>query len=154
MTILGVRLMQISRKSEYAIHSLMILAVHSDSEISVDELAMMQKISRTYLAKVMQKMAKAGLVHSNKGFQGGYTLRLSPKEITLAKVVSIFEDQDHFYQCLQQERDCQLEANCIIHRTFAKAYLGMIAELEQVKIADLLIEMTSRNKESLQESTA
>lgn len=146
--------MQISRKSEYAIHSLMILAVHSNSEISVDELATMQKISRTYLAKVMQKLAKAGLVHSNKGFRGGYTLKLSPKEITLAKVVSIFENQDQFYQCLQQERNCQLNANCIIHQTFAKAYQELIAQLEQVKIADLLMEMAHQNKDSLQESTA
>ncbi|AZR73828.1 hypothetical protein BBF96_10780 [Anoxybacter fermentans] len=130
--------MQISRKSEYAIHSLIILAFHYGEEMSVDELAEMQDISLTYLAKVMQKLSKAGFVESSKGFKGGYRLALPPQDISLAQVVALFEKEDQFYQCMDKERDCKMGKNCIIHRVFHKAYQGMIAELEKIRIADLL----------------
>lgn len=134
--------MQISRKSEYAIHSLMILAYNRGQEMSVDELAAMQEISRTYLAKVMQKMAGAGLVQSSKGFNGGYTLVTLPADISLGQIVALFEDKAHFYDCLHAERGCQLEKKCLIHRSFRQAYNRMLAELEQIRLADLLGKMT------------
>lgn len=130
--------MQISRKSEYAIHSLMILAFNLGEEMSVDELAMMQEISRTYLAKVMQKLAGAGLVQSNKGFKGGYSLTIPPDQITFAQIVAIFETAEDFYDCLHQERKCQMEKNCLIHKSFQKAYKMMMSELNKVYISDLL----------------
>ena len=51
--------MKTSRKTDYAIHSLMLLA-KKEKEMSVTELAEKQNISRTYLAKVMQKLSNAG----------------------------------------------------------------------------------------------
>lgn len=135
--------MQISRKCEYAIHSLMILAIHSKVELSVEELAEMQGISRTYLAKVMQKLSKAGLVESSKGFKGGYQLTITPGQITLDQVVETFEREDNFYQCMKDERDCQLEPNCLIHASFRQAYGKMLQELKKVRISDLLLSMTN-----------
>lgn len=134
--------MQISRKSEYAIHSLMILAFNCGQELSVDELAAMQEISRTYLAKVMQKMAGAGLVQSSKGFNGGYTLAVQPTEISLARIVALFEEEATFYDCMDVERGCPFGKRCLIHYAFHKAYTSMLAELERVHLADLLGGMT------------
>lgn len=133
--------MQISRKSEYAIHSLMILAYNQGQEMSVDELAAMQEISRTYLAKVMQKMAGQGIVQSSKGFKGGYSLVLRPQEITLGQVVALFEGEESFYDCVDSERGCQLGKKCVIHRAFRNAYQEMIAELEKIRLYDLLTGM-------------
>ncbi|MCK4260249.1 MAG: Rrf2 family transcriptional regulator [Halanaerobiales bacterium] len=140
--------MQISLKSEYAIHSLMILALYQGEEISVDELAMMQQISQTYLAKVMQKLANTNLVQSSKGFKGGYTLNLSPHEITLAKVVTLFEKEEQFYDCKDQERSCLQQKNCTLHKTFQQAYKAMIRELEKVCINDLLSGFLCPTKET------
>ncbi len=130
--------MQISRKSEYAIHSLMILAFNNGEEMSVEELASMQEISRTYLAKVMQKLAGAELVQSSKGFKGGYSLATSPEEISFAQIVALFEEEDQFYNCMDTKRGCQFGKNCLIHQAFQKAYLSMLAELQKVHISDLL----------------
>ena len=106
--------------------------------MSVDELAMMQEISRTYLAKVMQKLAGAGLVQSNKGFKGGYSLTIPPDQITFAQIVQIFETAEDFYDCLHLERKCQMKKNCLIHKSFLKAYRVMINELNKVYISDLV----------------
>ena len=139
--------MQISRRSEYAIHSMMILAFHAGQEMSVDELAMMQEISRTYLAKVMQKLANAGLVQSSKGFNGGYWLAIRPEELTLREIVTVFEEEENFFDCLDQERNCQLRPRCVIHRTFSKAYTVMMAELDKIRLADLLVSFTQKDSE-------
>lgn len=136
--------MQISRKSEYAIHSLMILAYNFGQEMSVDELAMMQEISRTYLAKVMQKLAGAGLVQSSKGFNGGYCLAYPPEEISLGKIVAVFEERRQFYDCLDKERQCTLRAGCAVHQSFDKAYSRMMAELERTRLADLLVSVVQK----------
>ena len=130
--------MQISRKSEYAIHSLMILAFNHGEEMSVDELATAQDISRTYLAKVMQKLSGAGLVRASKGFKGGYSLAVSSNKISLATVVALFEEDKKFYDCKNLKRGCQLNKNCLINYAFQNAYQKMLAELDKLHISDLL----------------
>jgi len=64
--------MKTSRKTDYAVHALMILARNLKQELSVKELADLENVSSSYLAKVMQKLAAAGIVSSAEGKKGGY----------------------------------------------------------------------------------
>ncbi|KXS45501.1 MAG: Uncharacterized protein AWL62_2966, partial [Halanaerobium sp. T82-1] len=49
--------MKTSRKTDYAVHALMILARNKGQELSVKELADLENVSSSYLAKVMQKLS-------------------------------------------------------------------------------------------------
>lgn len=129
--------MQFSQKTEYALHSLLYLACKQEV-ILVDKIAAEQNISKSYLAKVMQKLSNAGLVKSYVGASGGYTLAKSAAEISFADVVRIFETEEQVLDCLDQERNCPAGPSCKILTTLNDAYQEMIDRLEETTIQDLV----------------
>jgi len=129
--------MQTSLKTDYAIHSLMLLA-KTGKAISVTDLAEKQNISRTYLAKVMQKLSNAGIVKSSEGKAGGYQLSKPPAEIKLSEIVKITEDGINIFECVDDKRNCEIKDNCKIHYVFKKSYQSMLKELEKTSIKDII----------------
>lgn len=131
--------MKLSQKTEYALHSLLYLAYRSPDVILVDEIAADQNISKSYLAKVMQKLSKAGLVKSYVGAGGGYDLAKDPAEITFADVMRIFESEEYVLDCLAEKRGCTKKSSyCEMLTAIDDAYQTMLEELEETSIADIL----------------
>jgi Rrf2 family protein len=128
--------MQLSQKTEYAVHSLLYLTYKKQVTL-VDEIAQHLKASQSYLAKVMQRLSKAGLVKSYVGAGGGYILAKQPEEITFADVARIFEEETQVLDCLAEARDCDARPDCKILHVFNDAYQKMMEELEMTTIADL-----------------
>jgi len=130
--------MKTSRKTDYGIHALMILAKKDGEELSVNEIAEIENVSASYLAKVMQDLSNHNIVSSSEGKQGGYTLNLPPEEITLAQVTDIFETDKGVFDCVDDLHGCKIRDRCKIHAVFWEAYQKMLAELEKTTIADIL----------------
>ncbi|OPX93583.1 MAG: HTH-type transcriptional repressor NsrR [Pelotomaculum sp. PtaB.Bin104] len=131
--------MHFTRRSEYAVHSLFYLALRSaDEPVLLQELAADQHLSPSYLAKVMQRLAGAGLVRAYVGGNGGYTLARSAREITFADAVRAVEGQAGLFNCLQQQRRCIAGPGCEIQKVFQEAEQEMMHRLEQTTIQDLV----------------
>ncbi|PTX17713.1 Rrf2 family protein [Halanaerobium congolense] len=130
--------MKTSRKTDYAVHALMILARNKGQELSVKELADLENVSSSYLAKVMQKLSTAGIVSSSEGKKGGYTLAKDADKINLAQIMQIFEAKDNIFECVDNIHGCSIIDRCKIHRVFGRAYQKMLAELEQITIKDII----------------
>lgn len=130
--------MKTSKKTDYAIHALIILASHKNKELSVKELAEIENVSPSYLAKVMQKLSNAGIVYSNEGKKGGYSLHKDPKKIDLASVVKILEEDKNLFDCVNEVHGCKIRDHCKIHFVFFKAYQKMLDELSKTTIKDVL----------------
>ncbi|TBH20054.1 RrF2 family transcriptional regulator [Thermus thermamylovorans] len=73
------------REESYALHALLLLA--EEPGLGAAEIARKLKAPPAFLAKVLSKLTKAGLVESRMGRAGGVWLRLPPEEITLLKVM-------------------------------------------------------------------
>lgn len=129
--------MKTSIKTDYAIHSLMLLA-KNNNEMSVNELAKNQDISKSYLAKVMQKLSNADIVQSTEGKSGGYKLTRPPEKINLSEVVKIMEGKINVFECLDDKRNCEIKERCKIHFAFKNSYQQMLKELEKTSIKDIL----------------
>lgn len=130
--------MKTSRKTDYAVHALMILARNKSQELSVNELADLENVSSSYLAKVMQKLSAAGIVSSAEGKKGGYTLANDAEKINFAQIMKLFEAQENVFECVDDIHGCSIKDRCKIHRVFGRAYQKMLAELEQTTIKDIL----------------
>jgi len=130
--------MKTSRKTDYAVHALMILARNKGQELSVKELADLENVSSSYLAKVMQKLSAAGIVSSAEGKRGGYTLANNADNINLAQIIELFEATDNVFDCVDDVHGCSIKDRCKIHRVFGRAYQKMLAELEQTTIKDII----------------
>ncbi|MDO8730397.1 MAG: Rrf2 family transcriptional regulator [Candidatus Omnitrophota bacterium] len=80
--------MKITAQEEYGLRCLLQLAqADRETGLSVKEIASKEGISPAYVEKLLRLMAKAGLIHSVRGVNGGYRLDRKPTELSLRDVV-------------------------------------------------------------------
>lgn len=84
--------MRISTKTKYGVKAMYEMAKDdSDTPIPVKEIALRQGLSEHYLEQLIGHLRKAGLVKSQRGARGGYFLAKSPREITVADIVTALD---------------------------------------------------------------
>src|SRR6476660_7543101 len=82
---------RLSKKSDYGLIALKHLAQHHDESVSAREIAAQYHIPPELLAKVLQKLARKGLLVSQHGTNGGYVLARDPARIAIVDVVEALE---------------------------------------------------------------
>ncbi len=113
----------------------MLLAREPGKAESADSLAEVTKVPRRYLHKVLQDLVRHGLVRSQPGPGGGYSLAGDEKEMTILDVVNAVAP-------LERIRECPLGLTshttlCPLHKELDKAYANTEAALSRVTIAQL-----------------
>lgn len=106
-----------SKTCIYGIRAVIYLAVHSGEtkRIGVSDLANELGVPRHFLAKVLQKLGKEGLISSSKGPGGGFFLSNDQQEFTLAQVVTCLDGEDVFTRCVLGFESCSNENPCPLH---------------------------------------
>lgn len=107
--------MQITRQADYAVRCVLYLSKESDRMASVGEIAKHMRIPRSFLAKILQGLVKAGLVKSSRGVNGGFQLARRPKELNLLDVVEAIEGPVAMNRCAIDKRLCSLINTCAVH---------------------------------------
>ena len=85
--------MWVSRRTDYATRAVLVLAIADGGPLTLGELAEQTEAPRSVLEQVMPTLRTAGLVRSVRGPSGGYRLNRPPDEITLERVVRLFQGQ-------------------------------------------------------------
>jgi Rrf2 family nitric oxide-sensitive transcriptional repressor len=80
-----------SQTVEYALRAMVQLGADAPTASTTKEIAAKTKVPSAYLAKVLQSMRRAGLIHSRRGVGGGVSLAKSPQEINLLDVIDAVE---------------------------------------------------------------
>ncbi len=88
--------MKVSSKIQYAIMALLDLAYHYRLQdwVSLRDIARRRNISVKYLENIMLQLRRAGYVISRRGMGGGFALAKSPRQVTLAEIILLIEDQE------------------------------------------------------------
>ena len=104
----------LSQTSRYALLAVVCLGTEKDRPMTVQRIAERTKAPTGYLSKVMQLLTKAGLVRSQRGLNGGFTLLLDPDDITLYDIVNAIDPIQFSKTCpLNLESTCAAKgANC------------------------------------------
>ncbi|MCR6104999.1 RrF2 family transcriptional regulator [Salipaludibacillus agaradhaerens] len=125
--------MKYSKATDYALHTMLFLAVATPNKfVGVQELADRQKVSPTYLSKILTKLAKSGMIESVSGANGGYRLKRNWEEISFLDVIHAIEGTASLF-------DCNLNhgSECLIQKVMVSAEENMEDYLKEQKIADL-----------------
>jgi len=123
--------MQLTRQSDYAIRLLMALARQPANRPLPARMAAEQLgVPEDFLHKTIQVLARAGLVATQKGPQGGVRLTGIPEEITLAQVITAVEGPLAINPCLRQSLYCPRQEGCA-----ARKFLGRLQQLIQTELA-------------------
>ena len=105
--------LRISNAASLALHAMVLLAVNEDQVLSTREIAAALQISQAHLSKVLQRLAKAGLVGSTCGPAGGFKLRKPGEQISLLEVYQAIEGPLSPTNCLLGTPICSGE-KCIL----------------------------------------
>src|SRR5574344_516087 len=98
--------MLLTKKSEYALLSLISISKHQEP-VNVDILSKELEISKSFLAKIMQNLAKAELVISHRGVNGGFVLNKPIDELTVLEIVVAAEEKSPMvFECSDSLNSC------------------------------------------------
>jgi Rrf2 family protein len=127
--------MNLGQTEDYAVRALVDLALHPDARIR--EIAERTSVPGPHLAKVIQTLARAGLVETTRGRTGGVRLARGPEEIDLRQVVEAMQGPLCFLRCPRRGDGCPLNPDCSVYRLWKGLQGGMEESLAGVRIADL-----------------
>jgi Rrf2 family protein len=134
--------MQVTASSGYAIHGLGYLAWKKARKvIFLSEIAEYFAIPNSYLAKVFQALAHAGLVVSYRGAKGGYALSREASNITFREVIEVFEGPVSEV-CSLNSGPCTKRMRCTVSRRLADAQRSFLEALSKYTIDDIAQELS------------
>ncbi len=129
--------MRISRSLDYAIRALVYLGIYQTGDLH--HIAQSIRVSQPYLAKVMHRLVRKGLVRSTVGREGGYVLRKRPQDITVREVFEAVEGEFHLFDCYFGTEECYfISQNCTQLRFWNQLQQVILKALESTTLADLL----------------
>ena len=131
--------MLLTKKSEYALLSLISIAKSSEPK-NVDELSRELNISKSFLAKIMQNLAKQNLVISHRGVNGGFALNKSWENITILEIVVAAEEKTpSVFECSPSPDNCtnQVAMLCTIWPLLNNLQLKINDFLEKLTLKDI-----------------
>jgi Rrf2 family protein len=109
-----------SKTCEYALRAMFYIAQksHNGQRCGIKEIAENIHSPEHFLAKILQKLSKEGLVQSIKGPNGGFYLDSQSLKSPLAKIVMVIEGEEIFKGCGMGLSYCSEENPCPLHNDF------------------------------------
>ena len=133
--------MQLTRSGEYGLKGVVFLAKQSHKQFSfVSQISREVKIPEKFLAKIFQRLSKAGLLRSTRGANGGFALGRPAKEITMKAVIEAIEGPIALNRCLLRQGECEEEQVCPLHGVLGEAQERFLEVLERTTMEDLVRE--------------
>lgn len=107
--------MLVTRETDYAVRTVLYLARDRDQMSSVTEIAKAMHIPKSFLAKLLQRLARNGILESIRGAQGGFRLAMKPAEITLLAVMEAIQGPAGINVCAIDSKRCRMSSSCAVH---------------------------------------
>ena len=127
-----------SRSAEYAIRAFVHLAQVPEGKFAmVKNIAQEEHIPAHFLAKILQQLARKGLLRSSKGPTGGFALRVDPAEIRLLDIVESLDGLAPYQQCASGLSECSDDMPCSMHDSWVNLRSRIMDYLGRNTIADL-----------------
>ncbi len=112
-------LLKISEAGTLALHAAALLAANSQKHLSVHDIAVTLHASEHHLAKVLQRLTKAGIVVSVRGPKGGFLLAKPPENFSLLEVFEAMEGPIGEPKCLLSLETCAV-GRCMMGDAFVQ----------------------------------
>jgi len=136
-----------SRSSEYAIRAFVHLAQVPEGKYAmVKNIAEEEDIPAHFLAKILQQLARKGLLRSSKGPTGGFALRVDPAEIKLLDIVDALDGLAPYQQCASGLSECNDEMPCSMHDSWVALRSRIMDYLGRNSIEDLVKALEQKRK--------
>jgi Rrf2 family nitric oxide-sensitive transcriptional repressor len=140
-------MVRLSKRIEYALLAMQDMASKSGNIVSAKDVSVHYDISQALVAKVLQQLARHGLIRSFAGSTGGYTLARPADSISVSEVITVMEGgAPALVDCQSSDHtSCSAEHTCTI-----KAPLGRLQERIQETFRSMSIAELAAPRELVQ----
>ena len=131
-------MLRISKMTDYAV----VLATHlaaTKGAHAARDLAVQTQIPEPTASKVLKQLGRAGVVASQRGAKGGYTLARPAAEIGIHEVIQAIEGPIAVTECSDESTDslCEYETNCGVRANWQRINVAVQQALSQITLADM-----------------
>ena len=128
--------LRVSEAASLGLHTMGVLAAHAAGPLTTGEVASALGVSQAHLSKVLQRLGRSGLVTSERGPSGGFTLARPAEEITLLSVYEAIEGPLSLDDCLLGEPRCD-NGRCVFGGLLASVNTEFADYLTETRVSDL-----------------
>ncbi len=129
---------QVSTRSRYGLRLMVALAMKYGRGITLmKDVSSGEGISEKYLGQIIIPLKSAGLVTSQRGSHGGYSLSRPPEEITVRDVVEAIEGRTAAVACVEDPESCARSASCVATRVWKKLSDDIKGSLASFTLSEL-----------------
>jgi Rrf2 family nitric oxide-sensitive transcriptional repressor len=130
--------MRLSEYTDYTLRVLMYCAARRQQLVTIAELAEHHRLSKNHLMKVVNDLARQGLIETTRGRGGGLRLLKEPEAICIGDVVRASETDFRLVECFDPRSNaCTLTPSCRLKHLFRAALQAYFRELDGATLADL-----------------
>ena len=132
-------MLKLTKKADYGLIAMRYLAEQApDSSSSAKDIAEAHGIPPELLAKILQKLVKAGLLVSHHGINGGYVLSRQPNTISAYEVIRAIEGPVFITSCVTVSGDnCEHTDRCTVREPLRKVRESIEQVLSKITISDM-----------------
>jgi FeS assembly SUF system regulator len=131
-------MLKLSKKADYALIAVRHLATHrGEPSQSASDIAEAYGISAPLLAKVLQRLARNGVVTARHGSNGGYQLARHPKEISALDVINAVDGPVVITSCVTNHGNCDQSSTCTVREPLRRVNESIAQVLRSVTISQM-----------------
>jgi len=130
-------MLSLTQTTGYAVKALGCLSRAGESRQTAD-IAKVAGVPKPYLSKIIQSLARGGLVVAKRGIGGGITLACPPEEISLLQIVEAVEGQGWLGDCLLGFDECTSMTTCPTHDFWQRIRREITQELRRTSLASVI----------------
>ncbi len=131
-------MVRISKLTDYGVVIMAFMAGEPLRLFQAKEIAEHTAIAQPTVSKLLKKLTKNKLLHSERGSQGGYILAAEPKEITVAMLVNALEGPIAITECSLGHDYCASAPLCSVKTPWLRINQAITNALQLVKLNDLI----------------
>ena len=137
--------MRLTTYTDYALRTLLYLAVHRDHLVTIQDIADAHDIAKNHLTKVVHQLGILGVVESLRGRNGGLKLGKEPCEINIGAVVRSTEPDFYMAECFDPKKNlCMMSKACSLKGVLYSATAAYLQVLDGVTLESLIEQDRSR----------
>ncbi len=132
--------MRLTMLSDYALRVLMYAAANPDRLVTIDETLRAFPVSRGHIMKVVLTLGQAGILRSQRGRAGGFTLAVPPDNIRLGDVLRLTEPDYRLVECQGSQSTCPITSACKLPAIAQAALAAFMTVMDEHTLADVMLQ--------------
>lgn len=130
-------MLKLTKKADYGLIAVKHLAECGQGACSAKDIAEAYGMPPQALAKILQRLVKAGLLQSQHGTNGGYALARDARTITAFEVIKSIDGPLLITSCTTSHGDCEQSTRCTVREPLRKVNESIQEVLSRITIAEM-----------------